>query len=75
MSGINPKQIDLPADGDLITRVGGVTTVLGPGAPGQVLTVVAPNVLGYSAGPAAVIDPRDIFRFSMMHNVGVTGGG
>lgn len=73
MAGINPKQIDLPADGDLITRVAGVTTPLPPGAPGTVLTVIAPGVLGYAAGPAAVIDPRDIFRFSMIHNV--MGGG
>lgn len=30
---------------------------------------------GVGGGSSASVDPRDIMRFSMMHNVGVTGGG
>lgn len=48
-----------------------------PGADGTVLTAdsTLPEGVKYAAAPAAVVDPRDIFRFSMIHNVGVTGGG
>jgi len=27
------------------------------------------------SGVSSSLDPRDVFRFSMFHNVGVTGGG
>jgi len=52
-------------------------TPLAPGAPGEVLTVdpTTPTGLKYAPAGAASIDPRDIMRFSMFHNVGVTGGG
>jgi hypothetical protein len=33
------------------------------------------SVFPGAAGASAQVDPRDIMRFSMMHNVGVTGGG
>lgn len=33
------------------------------------------NTDGAMAWSVASMDPRDIFRFSMFHNVGVTGGG
>jgi hypothetical protein len=32
-------------------------------------------VVPTSSGATASVDPRDIMRFSMIHNVGVTGGG
>jgi hypothetical protein len=52
-------------------------TPLLPGPDGAVLTAdsTSPTGLKYATAPTAAIDPRDIFRFSMFHNVGVTGGG
>jgi hypothetical protein len=52
-------------------------TPLPPGPDGTVLSAdsTQPTGLRYIAAPTAQIDPRDIFRFSMFHNVGVTGGG
>lgn len=49
-----------------------------PTVDGDVLTVdsTQPGGLKFApAGSVASVDPRDIFRFSMIHNVGVTGGG
>lgn len=51
--------------------------VVQPSADGQVLTSDSslPEGVKFAAPAVATIDPRDIFRFSMFHNVGVTGGG
>ena len=48
-----------------------------PGPNGEVLTADSTSPTGWRSAPAAggTVDPRDIMRFSMIHNVGVTGGG
>jgi hypothetical protein len=48
--------------------------VIVPGTDGHVLTVDSTSPTGWKTASAAP-DPRDVFRFSMIHNVGVTGGG
>lgn len=52
-------------------------TPLQAGPDGTVLTVDSTMPTGFKFAPAGggAIDPRDIMRFSMFHNVGVTGGG
>jgi hypothetical protein len=53
-------------------------TPLPAGADGDVLTVDSTTPTGLKYAPPAAsssVDPRDIFRYSMFHNVGVTGGG
>lgn len=50
--------------------------VVKPSADGQVLVSDSSVDAGVKfAAPTGGADPRDIFRFSMIHNVGVTGGG
>lgn len=47
-----------------------------PGADGTVLMADSTQPKGLKYGtPTATVDPRDIMRFAMIHNVGVTGGG
>jgi hypothetical protein len=50
--------------------------VIVPSADGQVPVSDSsvPEGLKFVAGNS-LLDPRDVFRYSMFHNVGVTGGG
>ena len=48
---------------------------LPPGPDNNVLLTDSTQPEGIKWNPTAPIDPRDVFRFSMIHNVGVTGGG
>lgn len=58
---------------------GSVTAPKGSIASDQtnaILYINTDGAMAWSTPPAsASVDPRDIFRFSMIHNVGVTGGG
>ena len=54
---------------------GSVTAPKGSLASDETVGILYINVDGAMAWNVVSIDPRDVFRWSMFHNVGVTGGG
>lgn len=54
---------------------GTVSAPKGSIASDEVSAILYMNTDGAMAWSQISMDPRDIFRYSMFHNVGVTGGG
>jgi hypothetical protein len=54
---------------------GSVSAPKGSLASDETTATLYINTDGAMACSVAYVDPRDVFRFSMFHNVGVTGGG
>ena len=69
--GPRTKQIDMATVGALITKnPAGATVEISPGASGTVLTSNGAGAAPSYQASGGSTDPRDIFRFSMMHQLG-----
>jgi hypothetical protein len=72
-SGPKSKQIRLTTAGAVVSKnPAGQTVEIPPGTAGHVLTSNGPGALPsyQAAGGGGSVDPREIFRLSMLHQVG-----
>lgn len=76
MSFVQPQPKGTLLVGSSVPGVASMTPLPpGPNGTVPVYDSTTPTGFNYIIPSGGSVDPRDIMRFSMIHNVGVTGGG